>query len=622
MSDSNKHLIRSPAWKNPRDVIKKGIHRNKRGSSVSSSSSSSSSLKQLFVDNEADAGFSMLSTKISQGADSIIINPFRRASCKKMFGRNPIREKVDDDNNNISSMVDLIADSNALQEFPSLVFDRMKEISMPKEVEAKNTTISASTTTTSTIGSLPVDFSSIDEFSCSTPKKKALKVEELKTKVNSLPIDLRLGLKLRLESPKRFFWLEKSKRFADYDDAIKLFCSLQTEGNEIEAIGRSVSNISKFLACTLYWQFPDLAWQPSFPRVDNDSRLITGRKPSVPSLHTLGDSLVDALTMQWYGIVEVNENLSESGEKYNYRIVVTPTSYGFRQQLREEGIKYSIPSRHSQNSSSRHSFLNDNSLLDITQSQPLLISDNKKEQSWISSDSSFSGIRDDFVLTCDSKENQVESENKSGTKEKNDKGSESSDDLNSSNDTDNDEWLRGIGISPRKTLKITRNKSMMSNHSLDYERSLSLDPDFMDENRKSAIVLSDLDSIAAFYNMMTTSNFGRVTTGPQAGFPPTLLARQPFLNAVLKNLKCQYREFTKDGADFYVCEWDNGPIMPHMLSMLENFLRHSSKPNQENSITGQISGRFKCPGMNDAAGLDGMANFSSFEFRLGSFFKS
>uniref|UniRef100_A0A183HQN6 PIPK domain-containing protein n=1 Tax=Onchocerca flexuosa TaxID=387005 RepID=A0A183HQN6_9BILA len=198
----------------------------------------------------------------------------------------------------------------------------------------------------------------------------------------------------------------------------------------------------------------------------------------------------------------------------------------------------------------------------------------------------------------------------------------SSDDLNSSNDTDNDEWLRGIGISPRKTLKITRNKSVMSNHSLDYERSLSLDPDFMDENRKSAIVLSDLDSIAAFYNMMTTSNFGRVATGPQAGFPPTLLARQPFLNAVLKNLKCQYREFTKDGTDFYVCEWDNGPIMPHMLSMLENFLRHSSKPNQENFITGQISGRFKCPGMNDAAGLGAMANFSSFEFRLGSFFKS
>lgn len=69
----------------------------------------------------------------------------------------------------------------------------------------------------------------------------------------------------------------------------------------LETTGKSVSDLSKFLACTLYWQFPDLAWQPSFPRLDNDSRLIAVRNSSVPSLHTLGDPLVQALTMQWYG---------------------------------------------------------------------------------------------------------------------------------------------------------------------------------------------------------------------------------------------------------------------------------------------------------------------------------
>lgn len=656
MNDRNKHSIRSPAWKNPCDVIKKGIRKNRRGLSVSSSSSPSSSLKQLSVDNEADERFSVLSTKILQGADSVIINPFRRVSCKRSLNRNTLPEKIIDDRCGVSStVVDLIADSNALQEFPSSVFDKVKKISMPKDTEARSST-SVSTSTTSTTVSLPVDFSSIDEFSCSTPKKKTLRVEESKTKVDSLPVDLRLGLKLRLESPKRFFWLEKSKGIAAYDDAIKLFCSLQTGANEIamETTERSVSDLSKFLACTLYWQFPDLAWQPSFPRLDNDSRLIGVRNPVVPSLHTLGDPLVQALTMQWFlsleqlyhswlfgtrqyfyaccptytilfwktpkGTVELDEHLSKSDEKYNFQVVITPTTYGFRQQLREDGIKYSMPLRHSRYSSSRHSILNDNSLLGTTQSQPPLISDNKKEQSWVSSDSSLSGKRDDFILISDSKENQVENDEERKN-EKNDKGSESPDDLNSSNDTDNDEWLRGIGISPRKTLKITRNKSVMSSHSLDYERSFSLDPDFTDENKKSAIVLKDLDSIAALYNMMTTSNFGRVATGPQAGFPPTLLARQPFLNAVLKNLKCQYRDFTKDGADFYVCEWENGPIMPHMITMLENFLRHNSKLDQETSIVGQISGRFKCPGMNDAAGLDEMANFSSFEFRLGSFFK-
>ncbi|CAG9534760.1 unnamed protein product [Cercopithifilaria johnstoni] len=656
MNDPNKHLIRSPAWKNPRDIIKKGIRKNRRGLSASSSSSSSSSLKQLFNDGEADEGFSMLSANMSRGADSIIINPFRRASCKRSLNRNLTPKKISDDGDISSTVADLIADSNALQEFPSSVFDRMEKTCIPKKTEAKNNNISVNTTTSSTVGSLPVDFSSINEFSCSTPKKKALRIEESKTEVESLPVDLRLGLKLRLESPNRFFWLEKSKGIAAYDDAIKIFCSLQTGTDEmaLETTGRSFSNLSKFLACTLYWQFPDLAWQPSFPRLDSDSRLMAVRNSAVPSLHTLGDSLVQALTMQWFlsleqlyhswrfgkrqcfyaccptytilfwktskGITEINENSSKSGERYNFRVVITPTSYGFRQQLREDGIKYSMPLRRSRNSSSRHSILNDSSLFNTTQSQPLLISDKKKEQSWISLDGSLSGKHDDFVVMCDSKNAQIEDDG--GEKEKNDMENENSDDLNSSNDTDNDEWLRGIGISPRKTLKIARNKSVMSSNSLDYERSLSLDPDFMDENRKSAIVLNDLDSITALYNMMTTSNFGRVATGPQAGFPPTLLARQPFLNAVLKNLKCQYREYTKAGADFYVCEWENGPIMPHMLTMLENFLRHSSKSDQQSSIIGQISGRFKCPGMNDAAGIGGTADFSSFEFRLGSFFKS
>uniref|UniRef100_A0A915PN10 Uncharacterized protein n=1 Tax=Setaria digitata TaxID=48799 RepID=A0A915PN10_9BILA len=648
MTDSNEQLVRSPAWKNPRDVIKRGIRKNKsrQGLSVSPSSPSSLSLKQLTSGNQAGEGFPILSTNVSQGAHSVIINPFRRASFKRSFSRKPIPKRIVDDDVNVASTIDLIADSNALQEFPSSVFDE------------KNT---ANTTAASfCAGSLPVDFSNIEDFSCSTPKKIAMRVEEPKTKVDSLPQDLRLGLKLRLESSKRFFWLGKSQGIGSYDDAIELFCSSSTGTDEaiFEINGRPISEMSKFLACTLYWQFPDLAWQPSFPRLENDSRLLTVRNTIVPSLHTLGDPLVQALTMQWFlsleqlyhswrfgkrpyfyvccptytilfwktikGMLEMDENSSKCGDEFSFRVVITPTSYGFRQQLREDGIKYSMPFRSSRQSLSRRSFLTENTLPDITQSQSPLICDNKKEQSWLSSESSLSGKRDDFVLLGDSKENQVGGDNAGEKDERNDsvKGNESSDDLNSSNDTDNDEWLRGIGISPRKTLKITRNKSVLSNHSLDYERSLSFDPDFMDENKKSAILLNDLDSVAALYNMMTTSNFGRVATGPQAGFPPTLLARQPFLNSVLKNLKCQHREFTKDGADCYVCEWENGPIMPHMLTMLENFLRQNAKSGNECSIIGQISGRFKCPGMNDAAGLSGMTDFSSFEFRFGSFFKS
>ncbi|VDK86177.1 unnamed protein product [Litomosoides sigmodontis] len=76
MNEPNKHSVRSLAWKNPRDVIKKGIRKNRHGLSVSSSSSSSS-LKQLSSESEVNDGLSMFTAGMAQGADAIIINPFR-----------------------------------------------------------------------------------------------------------------------------------------------------------------------------------------------------------------------------------------------------------------------------------------------------------------------------------------------------------------------------------------------------------------------------------------------------------------------------------------------------------------------------------------------------------------
>lgn len=82
-----------------------------------------------------------------------------------------------------------------------------------------------------------------------------------------------------------------------------------------------------------------------------------------------------------------------------------------------------MPLRHSRNSSSRHSILNDNSLLGATQSQPLLTSDNRKEQSWTSSwDSSLSGKQDDFVALCNLKDNEIE--NDGSEKDENDRVNE------------------------------------------------------------------------------------------------------------------------------------------------------------------------------------------------------
>lgn len=58
--------------------------------------------------------------------------------------------------------------------------------------------------------------------------------------------------------------------------------------------------LSKFLACTMYWQFPDLPWQSSFPRLENHYGLLAGHDVRAPSLQSLGTPFVEALAAQWY----------------------------------------------------------------------------------------------------------------------------------------------------------------------------------------------------------------------------------------------------------------------------------------------------------------------------------
>ncbi|VDM98774.1 unnamed protein product, partial [Thelazia callipaeda] len=574
MTDPSKYETESNTWKNPSEVIEKKSRLNKRKSILSFSSS----LQQFSIDGKR-SDESLLRSSTSQDTFLRNKNPFKQIAPKRLLKQKSLSYK--NDISDFQLEIDFNEDSNALHEFPDSVFNAIRKPLSTKWIESSGCSSSNIRTNKR---SLPIDFSCIDEFVTSLPKQNVEKVDVVKTEVDSLPIDFRLGVKLRLESSEQFFWLEDSG-VSKFDEAIDLFCSLPTKstkyfgdeaivfGNEIfqEDLERNefASDCGKFLACTLYWQFPDIAWQPSFPRLSQESRLLT-KNASIPNLYAVGDQPVHALTVQWFssfeqlylswrygkrpyfyvccpsstilfwktakGIIEFDENTGREDNDYNFRVVITPTLYGFRQQLREEGIRYLMPFRNARRSSSLRSLcLTDNSGLDLNQSQQSLTACNKKEQSVVSSNSALSEKNFSLDSEDESKENQFTVNNTFEKEENGDMDNPSFDDLHSSNDTDNDEWLRGIGISPRKNLKITRKNSVMSCRSFEHEYSLSLHPDAVDENKKSAIVLRDLNSITALYNLMTTTNFGRVATGPQAGLPPTLLARQPFLHSVLKN---------------------------------------------------------------------------------------
>jgi hypothetical protein len=57
--------------------------------------------------------------------------------------------------------------------------------------------------------------------------------------------------------------------------------------------------MTRLHAATLYWQYPDISWMTTFPRLDDRSKLVSSRDSLVPSIATLGDQLVLSLNQQW-----------------------------------------------------------------------------------------------------------------------------------------------------------------------------------------------------------------------------------------------------------------------------------------------------------------------------------
>ena len=53
--------------------------------------------------------------------------------------------------------------------------------------------------------------------------------------------------------------------------------------------------MARLHAATLYWQYPDIPWMTTFPRLDERFKLVSSRDSLVPSIATLGDQPVRAL---------------------------------------------------------------------------------------------------------------------------------------------------------------------------------------------------------------------------------------------------------------------------------------------------------------------------------------
>lgn len=209
-------------------------------------------------------------------------------------------------------------------------------------------------------------------------------------------------------------------------------------------------------------------------------------------------------------------------------VLLTPTTSGFRQLLKQEEIEYTMPLR--QNGKRRS---------DVT------------ESGYDTLDSSISNSHDRI---------------------------ENSDDLKNDDNEDEDEenLLESLGIEDSEIRKINK-----------YQKRIVLEKESKIDALKQSLVFVKGVEAQALFNFLINCKSAVAATGALAGIPPTLLAPVAFHSATLKSLKVRESVVRIDSDKFYSLEI-KGPILPHVLPSLCSLIK-SSKLEQFSVSCAQLS---------------------------------
>ncbi|KAK6736095.1 hypothetical protein RB195_019025 [Necator americanus] len=548
------------SWKNPRERLKK--HLRKAASSHSLNGSLENVVK---IANGAEENHEVIHSCVVSSRS----NPFKRSSPVKK------RRRHEDEENLLFESSVAWDDSNANDPFSNEKMFRNRKM---KSFGSQHFPLSGDQPFEN---SFATGFSDI--FLCDFSHSA---IEHTAHCSEKTPVDLRLGTKLRITAKKPFLWMRDVS--ASGSAVVRITGQQRHEGlrNFINAVSNefnsSLSEIPSDLsplavlesAC-LYWQFPCFPWLPTYPRADslvNASSLINHSTPLI------SHSCLKDLEMQW---IECFDQLFLSWKKGDRKsfymsccsftvlftkinldddtvctedssscfqtcgglrhiVIVTPSTSGFRQYLKSEGIEYEVVRK--KTTSSDKTF---------TSFQPL-------DEKSCSNDG----------LQCNEC-NDVESVNmpsSSGT-QKNASAIDSGVSPEKADVSGDNEWLENIGMSPGNTAKLKRYKSIGSASNV--ANDIALTRTSVDD---AAAILVKGSHVQTLYNLMQTSKVCRSIIGPHANIPPTLLSSSPFLYAQLQTLKKSSQVIRKKHFE-YILELDGGPIMPHTIPLVVEFVR-------------------------------------------------
>ncbi|KAI6220389.1 Protein downstream neighbor of son-like protein [Aphelenchoides fujianensis] len=465
---------------------------------------------------------------------------------------------------------------------------------------------------------------SLDEFNGNFFQPTKRTTSPIKAISSVLPVDLRLGTKVRVASARPFGFSpalasnnnngdENNNADASTSRPLAFDCEVTKDArrlvnNEEEletGVFKNVRPMALLKAAGLYFQYPDGRYRQIFARLE---RLCRGKNAltagpafsceEADGIHQEWLDSFDDLFASWkaglrnsfyfvspqFTILFLRlraASLNESDEtcmvpEWEHRLIVNPTTPGFRNMLKKKGIAFTLP------------------FTSKTAGGP---KDSGGSESCVSAaDSSFFEMS-----TLDLASSQTGSSQRNSTPERENlpplerPAEEFVSPVKPGEVLELDELLRNIGSSP--SIKVPINESQDQTAA-------------RESNSGTTLAINELESIDAFYRLLINENR---LVGPPAH---AAFAAAQFANSSIRSLNFQTQALKRGGSVEYTLVLDEGPVLPHVPHMLHEYfkaVRAAKEPSH--SLKFNVAGRSRHAGINEAAGGT-HKNVSDFEVTL------
>ncbi|XP_048769188.2 protein downstream neighbor of son homolog [Ostrea edulis] len=501
----------SPKWKRPSDVMK--IHRKRKKCSLSRSFSEEKTSPSALND----------STNVFLNCNATRKNPFSSdGNLDATYKRKRLEseEKLQSFNENTQAFFAILEKANKTDgDVPSIKIEK----------STKNGPVTRDLLVDDDDEKSQFDF--IEKFFKAAQSQKLkdefpkpiIKERDSPPSSRPVPVDWSLKVKLRVVSKSSLLWCTQIKT-AEEAKGLTDFVSNCSQGDVME-------DKSDFYSCCLYWMYPNLPWLRLFPRIVPDSKI---RSSSNGLLNediqkTLSEDWNESFTSAFHQLrsqhcpyfyfcthqFTVLFRAAGVAGQSSHNALLTPTTRGLREALKNEGIDFNMPVlERKRESFSAEKSQGENS--EAKAAQPVDEDD------------------DEFLET--------------------DEGASI--------------WLESIGLDKKQFPSLDPTKVKIQREGF---RAI--------DNRPESLIHVQGADVQALFNFLLNCRSCVASSGPQAGVPPTILSPSPFRGAAVQSHKVKHslvKQTETDGSIDHVHILEiAGALLPHHVHRIRKVLERT-----------------------------------------------